>query len=197
MYADFELADLFAAAQGLYAANRFIAGGLLMVKGIKPRYLLAVYLGACFVFAVAASQTSGDTSIVMLTLVLCFESACFATIFTLGLRGLGRHTKFGGSLLVAAISGGTVFPAMTGAVATHLKHKNGADSKTTFHTAMLIPMAGFIAAWIYPIYVNLFNKEIMDIHRATAIGIEPPAGKDILEHGHIPEKTTMEEKELR
>lgn len=189
--------DLFAVAQGLYAANRFIAGGLLMVKGIKPRYLLAVYLGACFVFAVAASQTHGDTSIAMLVLVLCFESACFATIFTLGLRGLGRHTKFGGSLLVAAISGGTVFPAMTGAVATHLVKKNGKEDKRTFHTAMLIPMAGFICAWIYPIYVNLFNKEVMDTHRATAVGIEPPAGKDILEHGKVSEKRSVEEKELR
>jgi len=41
---------------------------------------------------------------------------CFATIFTLGLRGLGRHTKLGGSRLVAAISGGMVFPPMMGAI---------------------------------------------------------------------------------
>ena len=36
---------------------------------------------------------------------------------------------------------------------------------------MLIPMAGFICAWIYPIYVNLFNKETMDIRRTTDVGI--------------------------
>jgi fucose permease len=34
----------------------------------------------------------------------------------LALRCLGRHTKLGGSMLVAAISGGMVFPPMTGAV---------------------------------------------------------------------------------
>lgn len=73
----------------------------------KPRYILGSYLALCFVFIVAAMNTSGTTSIAMLILVLCFESACFATIFTLGLRGLGRHTKLGGSLLVAAISGGS------------------------------------------------------------------------------------------
>lgn len=72
--------------------------------------MLASYLCLCFVFVIAASQSSGDASIAMLILVLCFESCCFATIFTLGLRGLGRHTKIGGSLLVAAISGGMVFP---------------------------------------------------------------------------------------
>lgn len=104
----------------------------------KPRYMLAVYLGLCFVFIVAAMNTSGTASIAMLILVLCFESCCFATIFTLGLRGLGRHTKMGGSLLVAAISGGMVFPPMTGAV---LDARNA-------HVAMAIPMMGYILAWM-------------------------------------------------
>ena len=135
---------------------------------IKPRYVLAVYLCMAFVFVLAASQSHGNASIAMLCLVLCWESACFATIFTLGLRGLGRHTKIGGSLIVAAISGGAAFPPMTGAVATHLQN---IGSKKPFHTAMLIPMAGFICAWIYPIYVNVFNKETMDIRRTTDVGI--------------------------
>jgi FHS family L-fucose permease-like MFS transporter len=130
--------DLLAIGQGLYAFNRFLAGGLLTIRSIKPRYMLATYLGLCFVFVVAAMTTTGTTSIVMLILVLCFESACFATIFTLGLRGLGRHTKIGGSLLVAAISGGMVFPPMTGAVV---------DARDA-HTAMAIPMMGYILAWM-------------------------------------------------
>jgi FHS family L-fucose permease-like MFS transporter len=124
--------------QGLYAFNRFVAGGLLAIPTFKPRYMLAVYLGLCFVFIVPAMTTTGSASIAMLILVLCAESACFATIFTMGLRGLGRHTKIGGSLLVAAISGGMVFPPMTGAV----KDRHGA------HTAMAIPMMGYILAWM-------------------------------------------------
>jgi FHS family L-fucose permease-like MFS transporter len=107
--------DLLAVAQGLYAFNRFLAGFLMMIPAVKPRYMLATYLGLCFVFAVAAMNTSGTTSIALLILVFCFESCCFATIFTLSLRGLGRHTKRGGSFLVSAISGGTVVPPMMGA----------------------------------------------------------------------------------
>lgn len=110
-----QASDLLAVGQGLYAFNRFVAALLMMLPVFKPRYMLATYLGLCFVFVVAAITTEGDTSIAMLILVLCFESCCFATIFTLGLRGLGRHTKRGGSWLVAAISGGMVFPPMTGA----------------------------------------------------------------------------------
>ena len=110
----------------------------MTIPAFKPRFMLAVYLGLCFVFVVAAITTTGTTSIVMLIFVLCFESCCFATIFTLGLRGLGRHTKMGGSLLVAAISGGMVFPPMTGAVL---------DARDA-HTAMAIPMMGYILAWV-------------------------------------------------
>lgn len=134
----------------------------------KPRYILAVYLALCFVFALAAGLSSGSASIAMLILVLCAESACFATIFTLALRGLGRHTKLGGSCLVAAISGGAVFPPMTGAVATHLQN---IGSKRPFHLAMLIPMAGYVAAWIYPLYVNVWNKETMDVRRDTNLNV--------------------------
>jgi FHS family L-fucose permease-like MFS transporter len=143
----------------------------MTIKAIKPRFVLAAYLFLCFIFVIAASQSTGNASIAMLCLVLCFESACFATIFTLGLRGLGRHTKVGGSLIVAAISGGAVFPPVTGAVATHLQ-KTG--SKKPFHTAMLIPMMCFVLAWVYPIYVNIFNRETLDIRRETKLGIETP-----------------------
>lgn len=146
----------------------------MTIKTVKPRYILALYLGMSFVFVLAASQSNGNASIAMLVLVLCWESACFATIFTLGLRGLGRHTKVGGSLIVAAISGGAVFPPMAGAVATHLQKVN---DKRPFHTAMLIPMGGFIAAWVYPLYVNLYNRDTMDIRRETKVGIEVPVSE--------------------
>ena len=138
-------------------------------KSIKPRYILVIYLFLSWLFVLSASQSHGSGSIACLVLVLCFESACFATTFTLGLRGLGRHTKLGGSLLVAAISGGAVFPPMTGALATHLQN-NG--SKKPFHMAMLIPMMAFVLAYIYPLYVNFYVKERMDERRATAVGIE-------------------------
>ena len=164
----------------------------MTIRWIKPRYILATYLGLCFIFVLAASQSHGDASIAMLCLVLCSESACFATIFTLGLRGLGRHTKIGGSLIVAAISGGAVFPPMTGAVATHLKNRK---SKKPFHTAMLIPMAGFVCAWVYPVYVNLYKKDTMDLHRDTNVGMtEGPSEKELaLERGESRREAEAEE----
>ncbi|GFG00143.1 hypothetical protein IFM53868_10635 [Aspergillus udagawae] len=98
----------------------------------------------------------------MLILVLCFESACFTAIFTLVLRGLGNHTKRGGSMLIAAISGGAAIPTMTGAVAT----KTG-----NFHTAVAIPTAFYVLAWGFPVYANTASRRLLDGHRATELNV--------------------------
>ncbi|PSR79853.1 glucose galactose transporter [Coniella lustricola] len=161
--------NMLAVGQGLYAFNRFVSGFLLMIPAVKPRYIMSLYLALCFVFVVAAITTTGHTSIAMLIMVLFWESACFATIFTLGLRGLGRHTKRGGSFLVSAISGGMVFPPITGAIVT----------KHNAHVAMTIPMMGYILAFIYPVYVNFFAKEMLDNHRATEVGIKDTSEKHL------------------
>jgi FHS family L-fucose permease-like MFS transporter len=110
-----EARGLFAIAQAVYAANRFIAGGLMVIPAFKPRYMLLVYLSMCMVFSIICIVTKGTASVAMLIMVFAFESCCFATIFSMSMRGLGRHTKRGGSVLVAAISGGAAFPPMMGA----------------------------------------------------------------------------------
>jgi hypothetical protein len=65
---------LLAIAQGLYAFNRFVATGLMMMKSSKPRYMLTVYMALCVVFSIAAMTTKGYSSVAMIILVLCFES---------------------------------------------------------------------------------------------------------------------------
>lgn len=79
----FYLADLLAVAQGLYAAMRFIASGLMMMKAFKPRYMLTLYLVLCVVFSIAAMTTHGTTSIAMVILVLSFESVSIAQFKTI------------------------------------------------------------------------------------------------------------------
>lgn len=191
-----QASDLLALAQGLYTANRFIAAGLMMIPACKPRLILAIYLGLCAVFMAPAIALSGDAAIAMIILVFCAESACFACIFAtgkcqsfihcrhvllrigVGLRGLGRHTKRGGSFLVAAISGATVFTPATGAVV----------DATNASIAMVIPLTGYVLAWIYPLYINVWNKELMDAHRSTKIGLENDDVKDAkLEETHVEE----------
>jgi len=47
------------------------------------------------------------------------------------------------------------------------------------HVAMAIPMMGYIMAWIFPIYVNVFNRETMDVRRATDLNIAPMSDKQL------------------
>lgn len=75
-----------------------------------------------------------------------------------------------------------VFPPMMGAIVD----KKGA------HTAMVIPMMGYVLAMIFPIYVNIYKKDSMDLHRDTEINVTIQVGKDLqLEEGiHDIDKTT-------
>ena len=155
-----------AIAQGLFAIGRFVAG--ISMKVVKPRWVLMLFMTMIIVFISASMGASGDAGIACLSLVLFFESCIFPTIFTLSLRGLGRHTKRGASFLVASVSGGAVFPPMLGAVA---------DVKGT-QIAMCIPLAGFIIAWTFPLYLNLFKAKELDGYRDSKIGVDGKVNGD-------------------
>ena len=88
------------------------------------------------IFIACAMGVYGEGGTACLSLVLFFESCIFPTIFTLSIRGLGRHTKRGSSWIVASVSGGALFPAVTGLVADH----------SSYHKAMGIPLAGFFVS---------------------------------------------------
>ena len=160
-------ANFYAIAQALFAIGRFSAAGLMYVT--KPRYILLAYQTLIMVFISAAIGT--DTGhgkkanwggLAMLMLVLFFESCIFPTIFTLSLRGLGRHTKRGASFLVASVCGGAVVPAILG---------NVADRIGTRH-AMVVPLAFFLIAWSFPIYLNMFKGKELDAYRESHVGLQ-------------------------
>ncbi|KAF2184068.1 L-fucose permease Glucose/galactose transporter-like protein [Zopfia rhizophila CBS 207.26] len=163
-------ANFYAIAQALFAIGRFSAAGLMYIT--KPRYILLAYQTFIMLFiilAIAVDSGHGVSAnwggLSMLMLVLFFESCIFPTIFTLSLRGLGRHTKRGASFLVASISGGAVVPALLGNVA----------DKIGTRKAMVVPLAFFIVAWSFPIYLNLYKGKELDAYRESKVGIEDGA----------------------
>jgi FHS family L-fucose permease-like MFS transporter len=72
-----------------------------------------------------------------------FISIMFPTIFALGLKGLGRNTKLGGSLLVMAIVGGAVFPPIAGFIA----RQTG-----SLALGYVVPLIGFVGVAVYGFY---------------------------------------------
>ena len=153
-----EGSDRYAIAQGLFAIGRFAAAGAMMF--VKPRWVLMIFLTAVMIFIAASMGVHGEAGVAMLSLVLFFESCLFPTIFTLSIRGLGRHTKRGSSWLVASVSGGALFPALTGLVADH----------KGYHIAMCVPLVGFFVAFAFPIYLNSVCAKELDGFRETKIG---------------------------
>lgn len=115
------------------------------------------------IFIAAAMGTHGKGGVAVLSLVLFFESCVFPTIFTLSIRGLGRHTKRGSSWIVASVSGGAFFPALTGLVADH----------KGYHIAMCV---GFFVAFAFPIYLNTVCAKELDGFRETKIGYHDADG---------------------
>jgi len=150
--------DRYAIGQSLFAIGRFAAAGLFLFT--KPRWVLMLFMTMIMIFIACAIGAHGEAGIACLSLVLFFESCIFPTIFTLSLRGLGRHTKRGASWIVSSISGGALFPALTGLLA----------DRSGYNIAMVVPLCGFFVAFAFPIYLNTVCARELDGFRVTKIG---------------------------
>jgi MFS transporter, FHS family, L-fucose permease len=131
-----EASYLLATSLLLFTIGRF-AGTALMRK-IAPNRLLMAYalinVFLCFIVALM----KGWISVYSLMALFFFQSIMFPTIFALGVKDLGHHTKKGSSFLIMSIVGGACMPYVMGLVAER------------YSTALsyLVPMLCFIdVAW--------------------------------------------------
>jgi MFS transporter, FHS family, L-fucose permease len=86
--------------------GRFIGSALM--RSVAPEAVLAVAsVAACMVMLVT-TFTTGPLAMWTLISVGLFHSIMFPTIFTLGIRNLGRLTEAGAGLLIMAIAGGAL-----------------------------------------------------------------------------------------
>ena len=88
--------------------------GSATMKSVAPNRLLAIFAACAFVCGSVATTMTGEAPVWAVVLIGFFHSIMFPTIFALSLKNLGAHTKRGSSLLVMAIIGGAVFPALMG-----------------------------------------------------------------------------------
>ncbi|KAF8842984.1 MFS general substrate transporter [Paxillus ammoniavirescens] len=131
--------QLFSFCQITFTIGRFV--GVVILKFIDPALLLAFYGVCCSMFCLLVSQLPGYGAIGSLFALFFFESICYPTIFTLGTKNLGVHTKVGSGLIVMGVGGGAWYPAAQGALA---------DAAYT-RRSYLVPMSGYIAMTIYAV----------------------------------------------
>lgn len=161
-----------AGAQGAFAVGRFVGVGIM--HWVRPRWVFLAFLSLCVVFTIPSITERDNTGLAMLYVTLFFESICFPTIVALGMRGLGRHTKRGSGFIVGGVLGGAVVPPLTGVVA---------DLHGTA-TAMVVPLAFFVAAESYAWCVNFVPayRDVADAFTETEVGLH--GGDDGHDHHH-------------
>ena len=96
----------------LFTIGRF--AGTAIMKKVAPNKLLMIY-GVVNVILCAVVMAAQDwISIYSLMAVFFFESIMFPTIFALGVKDLGHHTKRGSSFIIMSIVGGAIMPYVMG-----------------------------------------------------------------------------------
>ena len=120
-----------------FMVGRFFSTWLM--GRISAQRLLMVY--AWINVALCAVVVSGveNVSVVALIAIFFFMSIMFPTIFAMGVKNLGPHTKRGSSFLIMAIVGGALMPYLMGLIA---------DQASTA-MAYLLPLGCFVVVAFY------------------------------------------------
>ena len=124
---------------GLFMAGRFT--GSMLLTWFKPNRLLLVYSILCLLLTMLVITGTGVVGIISLGLIYFFMSIMFPTIFALGLRGLGSHTRKASSFIVMAIVGGAVFTPLMGYIADQYSMRIG----------FTVPLVCFAAVFFFAI----------------------------------------------
>ena len=120
----------------LFTVGRF--AGTALMKKIAPHQLLLIYALINCLLSLIVIRGSGWISVYSLVMIFFFMSIMFPTIFALGVKDLGHHTKKGSSFIIMAIAGGALMPYLMGRLA----------ERSTPH-AYIVPMFCFVIVALF------------------------------------------------
>jgi FHS family L-fucose permease-like MFS transporter len=121
---------------GLFMGGRLC--GSAIISQFRPDRVLALY-SVINVVLVAITMGGGKAGLYAMFATFFFMSVGFPTIFALGIRGLGEHTKLGSSLIVMSIVGGAIAPPFMG----HIADRNA------MRTGFVVPLVCFALVALY------------------------------------------------
>ncbi|MDC4293830.1 glucose/galactose MFS transporter, partial [Acinetobacter baumannii] len=121
----------------VFMVGRFIS--TLLMRSFSPRKMLVAYAMINVVLCGIVVSGLSIFSIYALILSFFFSSIMYRTIFAMGVKNLGSHTKKAGSLLVMTLVGGAISPYFMGLIA----------DLRSIELAFIIPTIGFAAIGIY------------------------------------------------
>lgn len=98
-----------------FMVGRFVSTWLMGM--IRPTTLLVVYAIINIILCGVVVCGFETLSVIALVAVFFFMSTMFPTLFAMGVKNMGRHTKRASSVLIMAIVGGAIMPYLMGAIA--------------------------------------------------------------------------------
>lgn len=128
-------AYLLSISLALFTAGRFV--GTALMRKIAPNILLTIFALVNIVLCAVVVWGSDWVSVYSLMAVFFFESIMFPTIFALGVKDLGHHTKKGSSFQIMSIVGGALMPFVMGLLA----------EKGTAHSYIVPLLCFVVVAW--------------------------------------------------
>ena len=140
--------------QGGFMVGRF--AGSAMMKSISAPRLLSAFAAGCVICVTIGLLAHGIVPVWAIVLIGFFHSIMFPTIFALGIKHLGPLTKRGSSLMVMAIIGGAVFPAIMGRI----------SDATNIQTAFVVPLV----CYLYILYFGLSGYKPTGILSEEVLG---------------------------
>ena len=120
-----------------------LVGTLLMRYAIAPNKLLWIFAVCNIIMCLIVAQNFGIVSFIALIMINFFFSIMFPTIFSLGLKDLGRSTEQASSFIVMGVVGGGLFPFLMGWVADH-------NVATAFYLPIICYVVIFSFGYLYP-----------------------------------------------
>ncbi|MDX2195487.1 MAG: L-fucose:H+ symporter permease [Cytophagales bacterium] len=127
-----------------FMIGRFIGAWLL--RYVNEYRLLAIFSGICVALALCACVFTGLPAVYCVVAIGFFNSIQFPTIFTIALKNLGADTKMGASLLVMAICGAAIMPAVMGYLSTIYN----------IQVAFIIP----VICYLYVVFFSVYGKRL-------------------------------------
>ncbi len=107
--------NFMAVGTALFVIGRFL--GTWLMTFIKDHKLLTLYGAMASLLCFIGVFADGMIAVYAVLGTNFFMSIMFPTIFALGVKGLGEHTKLGSSFIIMAIVGGAILPPFMGLMA--------------------------------------------------------------------------------
>jgi FHS family L-fucose permease-like MFS transporter len=134
-----------------FGIGRFASSALM--RYVQPHLLMGVYGLINIALLAIGISFPGWMGLWAIFSTSFFMSVMYPTIFALGIRGLGRNTKIGGSLIIMGIVGGAVLTPAMGLIS---------EWSHSIALAYLVPLLAYAGVALYSFFGTKLSRRTLE-----------------------------------